>query len=239
MEAVKSSVKDGLDAGPAPIKEPTRRVRSARLASGTRRALILEAAIRFFAENGFSGTIRDLASSMGVSSALIFRYFRTKEELITAAYETLYVQKIDSEWIKLLSDRSVSIEQRLRAFYRSYIAVSDDYRWIRVAVGASLSNLPLVKDYLDSFMAPILDRMAKEIHFARTGEELTGMDREERELFWHLHSSLVYLLIRKHVYHSTVTANTVRTLDRSIHHFLRGFEPSLADPESTELPDSA
>src|SRR3546814_14932423 len=74
--------------------------------------------MRFFAENGFSGTIRDLASFMGVSSPLIFRYFRTKEDLITAAVETLYVQKIDSEWINMLSDRSVSIEQRLKRFYR-------------------------------------------------------------------------------------------------------------------------
>src|SRR3546814_685077 len=90
-------------------EQPPRRVRSPRLTSGARKALILEGAMRFFAENGFSGTIRDLASFMGVSSPLIFRYFRTKEDLITAAVETLYVQKIDSEWINMLSDRSVSI----------------------------------------------------------------------------------------------------------------------------------
>ncbi|WP_083579250.1 TetR/AcrR family transcriptional regulator [Tardibacter chloracetimidivorans] len=211
-------------------EQPPRRVRSPRLTSGARKALILEGAMRFFAENGFSGTIRDLASFMGVSSPLIFRYFRTKEDLITAAVETLYVQKIDSEWINMLSDRSVSIEQRLKRFYRSYILVSDDYRWIRVAVGAGLANFPVMKEYLNSFMTPIFDRIAKELHFARTGEEMEKVSQEDRELLWHLHSSLVYLLIRKHIYRSTVTGNTVGHMDRSIHHFLQGFVPPLVDP---------
>src|SRR3546814_5357382 len=113
---------------------------------------------------------------MGVSSPLIFRYFRTKEDLITAAVETLYVQKIDSEWINMLSDRSVSIEQRLKRFYRSYTLVSDDYRWIRVAVGAGLTNFPVMKEYLNSFMTPIFDRIAKELHFARTVRKSTRLN---------------------------------------------------------------
>ena len=227
-----ASTKARAQLGKASGGPPVRRPRSARLSSSARKALILEAAMRFFAENGFSGTIREFADFMGVSSALIFRYFSTKEELIKAAYETLYIQQIDSNWIRLLSDRSTSIEQRLKAFYRSYMVVSDDYRWIRVALVTGLSNLPMVKEYLDSFMTPILDQMAKELHFARTGEELEKVNTEDRELLWHLHSSLVYFLIRKYVYRSTVASNTIRVMDRSIHHFLQGFVPSLTDPET-------
>src|SRR3546814_20711174 len=78
-------------------------------------------------------------------------------------------------------------------------------------------------------MTPIFDRIAKELHFARTGEEMEKVSQEDRELLWHLHSSLVYLLIRKHIYRSTVPGNTVGHMDRSIHHFLQGFVPPRSE----------
>src|SRR3546814_11192919 len=123
----------------------------------------------------------------------------------------------------MLSDRSVSIEQRLKRFYRSYTLVSDDYRWIRVAVGAGLANFPVMKEYLNSFMTPIFDRIAKELHFARTGEEMDKVSQEDRELSWHLHSSTVYFLISKHIFCPTVPGKTVGHQDGSITHFLKVF----------------
>src|SRR3546814_16239105 len=104
----------------------------------------------------------------------------------------------------MLSDRSVSIEQRLKRFYRSYTLVSDDYRRIRVAVGAGLANFPVMKEYLNSFMTPIFDRIAKELNFARTGDEMEKVRQEDRELLWHLPSSLVYLFILNPIQRSTV-----------------------------------
>lgn len=185
--------------------------------------------MRFFAENGFAGTIRELADFMGVSSALIFRYYATKDELIRAVYETLYVQRINGEWISLLADRSRSIEQRLKAFYRSYAKVSDDFRWVRVAIGVSLSNFSLIREYLDRFVSTLLEKMAHEIEFARTGSELDQVGRDEIERMWQLHSSLMYFLIRKHVHHAQVEADTMAMMDRAIEHFLRGFDPPLLD----------
>jgi AcrR family transcriptional regulator len=61
-----------------------------RLAAGDRRSQILAAAIEVFAEQGFHGTrTRELANSAGVSEALIFRHFPTKEALIRAILETV------------------------------------------------------------------------------------------------------------------------------------------------------
>lgn len=49
---------------------------------------ILEAAIRLFAEKGFSGTTtREIAEKAGVNEALIFRYFSTKRDLYSAIIE--------------------------------------------------------------------------------------------------------------------------------------------------------
>lgn len=54
-----------------------------RLSGEDRKAAILDAAVRLCAERGFHGvTTRDLAAAAGVSEALLFRHFASKDELI-------------------------------------------------------------------------------------------------------------------------------------------------------------
>jgi AcrR family transcriptional regulator len=53
-----------------------------------RRQQIIEAAMELFAQKGFRGTTtRDLAAHAGVNEAIIFRHFKTKEELYSAIIE--------------------------------------------------------------------------------------------------------------------------------------------------------
>jgi len=53
-----------------------------------RRQQIIEAAMELFARKGFRGTTtRDLATHAAINEAMIFRYFKTKEELYTAIIE--------------------------------------------------------------------------------------------------------------------------------------------------------
>lgn len=62
--------------------------RSLRLASEERRKAIVEAVRGVFAENGFHGTTtRELAKTAGVSEALIYKHFPSKESLYTAMLE--------------------------------------------------------------------------------------------------------------------------------------------------------
>ncbi|MCW0217197.1 MAG: TetR/AcrR family transcriptional regulator [Prosthecobacter sp.] len=56
-----------------------------RLPSDERRERILDSALRVFADRGFHGaTTRELAKAAGVSEALMFRHFPTKEDLYLA-----------------------------------------------------------------------------------------------------------------------------------------------------------
>jgi AcrR family transcriptional regulator len=56
-----------------------------RLTADERRNVIVEAATKVFAENGFHGTTtRELAKAAGVSEALIYKHFPSKESLFTA-----------------------------------------------------------------------------------------------------------------------------------------------------------
>src|SRR5215470_15744222 len=60
-------------------------MKSVRLSSEERRAAIIKAVRRAFAEKGFHGiTTRELADAAGVSEALLFKHFPTKEALFTA-----------------------------------------------------------------------------------------------------------------------------------------------------------
>ena len=66
------------------------RRRAPRLAGDARRSQIVEAASRFFADHGFSGPTRDLAASIGVTQALLYRYFDSKTDLIDAVFAEVF-----------------------------------------------------------------------------------------------------------------------------------------------------
>ena len=58
---------------------------SARMAGEERRLQILAVAVTLFSQKGFSGTTtKEIAQAAGVSEAMVFRHFATKEELYSA-----------------------------------------------------------------------------------------------------------------------------------------------------------
>ncbi len=60
-------------------------VSGARMAGEERRLQILRVAVSLFSERGFRGTTtREIALAAGVSEAMVFRHFATKEELYAA-----------------------------------------------------------------------------------------------------------------------------------------------------------
>ncbi|HEV2764740.1 MAG TPA: helix-turn-helix domain-containing protein [Pyrinomonadaceae bacterium] len=69
---------EGPGAGQAPAA-------GGRMAAEDRRRQIVDVAMRLFSERGFRGTTtKEIAHAAGVSEAIIFRHFATKEELYTA-----------------------------------------------------------------------------------------------------------------------------------------------------------
>src|SRR2546423_9486631 len=60
-------------------------VAGGRMAAGERRLQIAQVAMRLFSERGFRGTTtKEIAQAAGVSEAIIFRHFATKDDLYTA-----------------------------------------------------------------------------------------------------------------------------------------------------------
>jgi AcrR family transcriptional regulator len=81
-----------------------------------RRAEIVVAAARLFATNGFHATsMADIISGSGLSAGAVYRYFRSKEELIGAVAEGA-LSAADEVFGQLLADGAVpSPEQALSA----------------------------------------------------------------------------------------------------------------------------
>ncbi len=68
------------------MREEARGVSRKRLSREERRAAILDAAARVFADRGYDGaSIRGIAATAGVDPALVHHYFGTKDELFLAA----------------------------------------------------------------------------------------------------------------------------------------------------------
>lgn len=60
------------------------------MSSLQRRAAIVEAAVRLFAQNGFRGTTtRQLAAALGVTEPVLYQHFQTKRDLYSAILEHL------------------------------------------------------------------------------------------------------------------------------------------------------
>src|ERR1044071_1537343 len=87
----------------------------ARMAGEERRSQILAVAVSLFSNRGFRGTTtKEIAHAAGVSEAMVFRHFATKEELYAAIldYKVCSGEKFDpkelaAEAIKNKDDRAV------------------------------------------------------------------------------------------------------------------------------------
>ena len=75
-----------------------------RLTREAREKLIVEGAIRFFAEVGFGGQTRELSRQLRMSQSLLFKYFPTKSHLIDRVYEEVYLSRWNPYWEVLLEN---------------------------------------------------------------------------------------------------------------------------------------
>ena len=96
------------------------------MSSDDRRRQLLSHAIALFSKHGFSGTrTKDIAAACGVSEAILFRHFATKEDLYHAILDTHEAAAGKDEWLA---------EMRARADRR------DDLGFIRCLLGHLLKS---------------------------------------------------------------------------------------------------
>jgi TetR/AcrR family transcriptional regulator len=99
-----------------------------RMSAGDRRTQLLEVAIELFSKHGFDGTTtREIAAAAGVSEAIIFRHFASKEELYAALLDYKNREGGTEEWLDQLRGHAERCDDE--ALFRSLIRkILDSYR---------------------------------------------------------------------------------------------------------------
>ena len=210
--------------------------RRMRLSPQTRERMILDAAIDFFAEEGFRAQTRALADRIGVSQSLIYRYFGSKENLIERVYEKTFLSRWNPAWEETLADRSRPLRERLQEFFRSYLVAVDDRNWIRVAMHSSLEGSDLTKRYIQGHVTRLLGKIALELRSEAEAKKKHELSPMELELAWHLHSTVIYYLIRKHIHGTAVSLQTDDIADMIVNNFLDGVSSLAAHKSKVTLP---
>lgn len=195
-----------------------------RYSADERRRMILEGAIDYFADFGFDVRTRELAEHLGISQSLIFRYFPNMAALVDSVYDVVFLNRWNSEWERALVDRAHPLRTRLLGFYRDYFRSIGRYEVIRISLYSALRGETISQRYMqlvrERLIHPIVIELRCELGLdSRADLAVTPL---EEELVFGLHGSVIYAIIRKHVFGLAVTDDIDFMLELLIDNFLAG-----------------
>lgn len=108
------------------------------------RARILSAAERVFAREGAEGlSIRRLAENIDYSPAAIYKYFKSKDELVDELKETFF--ELILENVNRIADTSTPFTERARDCVATYVQIATDkpYHYAAAFAGESGTQAPV------------------------------------------------------------------------------------------------
>ena len=135
-----------------------------RIPQEERRTQIIDAAIALFANKGFKGTTtREIACAAGISEAIIFRHFATKEDL----YDAIIAHTLEKRFraweqeeglLQLPSD----LEAALKIYAHAYIRRNrEDPTFIRLMLYSALEDHKFRERFLEVYRSPYLTTISK------------------------------------------------------------------------------
>ena len=197
-----------------------------RLPSGERRQEFIEKAIDFFAEEGFESSTRGLAKRLGVTQPLLYRYFPSKEDLISEVYDAVYVNRWRPEWAELLTDRDRPLRDRLIAFYNVYTDVIFNREWMRIYLFSGLKGVDINRRYMGLVRQRILTPIVNEAR-AEMGLPESASNDPEVEFAWTIHGGIFYYGVRILIYESAVATDKTQVLEDAVDALLLGLRKKL------------
>ncbi len=138
-----------------------------RLPADERRRQLIEVAIDLFARRGFSGTTtKEIASAAGVTEAIIFRHFATKEQLYSAILDHRKQALGSHGWLAEIKECMDNNDDE--GLFRHIVSkvievVRRDPKFERVMLYAALEGHELAALYHKKFSIPIMDLLREYI----------------------------------------------------------------------------
>jgi len=171
-----------------------------------------------------------LAERLGVKQPLLYRYFPTKDDLIKAVYEHLFVGQWRDAWSDIMVDPALPLRERLIRFYASYTDVIFDPRWIRIYLLAGLKGLEINRWWMQFVERNILRPVCGEIRRAGglAGFAAAPLTPQEIEAFWAFHGGIFYYGVRREVYHAKMALERDAFIVGAVDSLLKGLPAVIA-----------
>lgn len=161
--------------------EPNVAPAGVRMAGEERRLQILKVAVSLFSERGFRGTTtKEIAHAAGVSEAMVFRHFATKQELYTAILDHKACSSGDkfepaemaADPIRRKDDRAVFEVLALGALQHH----QDDPDFQRLLLHSALEKHELAQMFFDRFVLRVYEFLGGYIRERQRDGALVEMD---------------------------------------------------------------
>jgi AcrR family transcriptional regulator len=202
-----------------------------RLRPVDRERMIIDEAMRYFAEVGLGGSTNALAKRLGITQPLLFNYFPTKENLISRIYDELIPHIWKPAWRTQLLDRTLPLADRLTRFYGEYartVLARDQFRLFLFAGIVDFERFGTrYNGLLRREIFPAIGRalMAEFAPRARPGAEAEAFGAE---LAHTLHGMIYHLALRKWVYLPPLEAEIADLVPAKVSLFLAGAGEQIA-----------
>jgi AcrR family transcriptional regulator len=194
-----------------------------RMPPAERERQIIEGAISFFSDVGFSGQTRELARRIGVTQSLLYRYFSSKQLLIERVYEHVFLGRWDPHWITLIKNQKLPLRERLIEFYRQYAAATYQPEWIRIYIYAGLADTGLNKRYIHLIERELLSTLCIELRrYCGHGNISAQVSHEEMEFVWSLHGGMFYYAVRHFIFGADLHVDFIANATLVVDNFLVG-----------------
>lgn len=173
---------------------------------------------------------------MGVTQALLYRYFPSKKALIERVFEQR-LSAWDPALNELLEQYDRPLEDRLVRFYQGF-AKRGTKEGVRLFMRAELDD----QGYADRYTFPLNERVLTPVVAALRHEaglpefDKLPLMRGERELAMTLHGAIAHLGFRKHLYNSPLPDNLGAHVKFYVRSFLTGALENLRRIHAGDVP---
>jgi AcrR family transcriptional regulator len=200
-----------------------------RMTGDLRRQLILGAAKRCFARNGFAGTTtKSVAAAASISEALLFKHFPTK----SALYAEILAEECEADpamhWLLGLEPSTDSLVVLMRAIVHHFLHASDapdqeEAQRLRLMISSQLDDGEFARllygkiaDWISPLFTTSLERAVAAGDASRVGSEPLN-------LFWFAHHTLLMMALGRLSAVPSVSYANAADLERQVSEFiLRG-----------------
>ena len=175
-----------------------------RLTNAERERQIVAGAVRFFADRGLDGQLRDLAKEIGVTHALLYHYFPTKQALIDRVYVEVFEGRWQPAWERLLDDPALEPETKFTRFYQAYAKAIFSREFVRILIFSGLSDHAIPDRFFALLRARLFPRLIRETRRHCGLVTRAKPNARELELLMGLHGGIFYIGQRRWVYEQAV-----------------------------------